>query len=300
MSTICSAIGCLRKYKIVGTSANCSATCRRRRSPSTKRCWILSCEILGTSITCSGNKVSRILKTSNSWFPIYTRASRVCTEDETSTECSALCRCTRACGLTPARRSGRVPQALPRTERRTRCRSKKRQAEFDCYLPAENGENQGQRATDEQQTRPQEQRTDTKQATQTQTRQKIHNTTQHNTTTTYNTHTHTTSQSTQKGLMVLLVLCPVVRVVPPFWPSLFLGLAPSAFGASSPSGRQLPPRYPLRLTIPLRLTASPQNFALFPSSAPNFVRIPLSGGLLVEFVAAGSKPWPTQSARRVS
>ena len=58
--TICSAIGCLRKYKIIGTSANCSAICGRRKSRSIKRCWIRSGD-LGTSITSSGTAVSRCL-----------------------------------------------------------------------------------------------------------------------------------------------------------------------------------------------------------------------------------------------
>ena len=50
------------------------------------------------------------LETSNSSLPFCgTGASRVCKDGETSTECSAVCRCTRPCGLTPARRSGRVP-----------------------------------------------------------------------------------------------------------------------------------------------------------------------------------------------
>ena len=38
---------------IVGTSTNCSAICGSRRSQSTNRCGILSCVILGTSITCT-------------------------------------------------------------------------------------------------------------------------------------------------------------------------------------------------------------------------------------------------------
>ena len=95
---------------MVSTSTKCSAVSVERRSQSTRRCWIVSCEILGTSITCSGKTVSTNLKTSSRSFVICcTGASRVCTEGETSTECSAVCRCTRACGLTPARRSGRVP-----------------------------------------------------------------------------------------------------------------------------------------------------------------------------------------------
>ena len=61
MSTICLAICCWSEArdKTVGTSTNCSVICGRRKSRSTKRCWILSCEILGTSVTCSGNAVSR-------------------------------------------------------------------------------------------------------------------------------------------------------------------------------------------------------------------------------------------------
>ena len=61
MLTICPAVHCWKiKDKTAGTSTTCSTTCGRR---STKRGWMMSSGILGTTITCTtGNCVSRDLK----------------------------------------------------------------------------------------------------------------------------------------------------------------------------------------------------------------------------------------------
>ena len=69
-------------------------------------------ESLGTSITCStsGTNLSRILSTSTTESTVYgTRAWRSGRTGAESTICSTMCRGTRSCGLTPARRSGREP-----------------------------------------------------------------------------------------------------------------------------------------------------------------------------------------------
>ena len=93
MSTICSTF-----RWTVGTSINCSAFCGRRWS--TKRCGILSREILGTSVTCSTDVcVSMSFKISASCSPICgTGISRICTNGQTSTMCSKVCRRTCSCG----------------------------------------------------------------------------------------------------------------------------------------------------------------------------------------------------------
>ena len=85
MLTACSAVRCWSeaKDKMVGTSTNCSAICGSRRSRSTKRGWMMSFEIVGTSITCStGNCVSRDLKKwCTSCSPSCgTGSSRICTK----------------------------------------------------------------------------------------------------------------------------------------------------------------------------------------------------------------------------
>ena len=93
MSTVCST-----KKGTVGTSTNCSASCGSQR---TVRCGMASCEILGTSITCSGTELSKSLSTSTSWSTICgTGASRssIGTGTKDSIICSAVCRWIRSCG----------------------------------------------------------------------------------------------------------------------------------------------------------------------------------------------------------
>ena len=57
MSTICSAVGSLTKYKIVGTSTNSSTSCGSRTKVHGG---MSSTKILGTSITCSAIRKQRI------------------------------------------------------------------------------------------------------------------------------------------------------------------------------------------------------------------------------------------------
>ena len=93
MTTVCST-----KKGNVGTSTNCSASCGSQR---TVRCGMASCEILGTSITCSGTELSKSLSTSTSWSTICgTGASRssIGTGTKDSIICSAVCRWIRSCG----------------------------------------------------------------------------------------------------------------------------------------------------------------------------------------------------------
>ena len=84
------------KVTAVGTSTNCSASCGSKR---TVRCGMASCEILGTSINCSGTELSKSLSTSTSWSTICgTGTSRICTMGARSASCSTVCRWTRSCG----------------------------------------------------------------------------------------------------------------------------------------------------------------------------------------------------------
>ena len=110
MPTVCSASCCWSREgdKTVGTSINCSAICEWRRSRSTKWCWILSCEILGTSMTNStGNCVSRDLKKCSSCSPSCgTGASRICTKRQMASSCSMVCRRTRSCAPRGSPRHG--------------------------------------------------------------------------------------------------------------------------------------------------------------------------------------------------
>ena len=101
---------CLRKCMIVGTSTNCSPSCSSRSGV----CDGMSSKmILGTSITCSatGKSLSKNWRTSTSCSTISgTGASSIGRPGAESTICFTVCRCTRSCGLTPARRSGRDPR----------------------------------------------------------------------------------------------------------------------------------------------------------------------------------------------
>ena len=79
---------------------------------------ILSCEILGTSIACTGTAMSKSLKTSTSWSTSCgTGTSRTCTMGAKSASCSTVCRCTRSCGRGSAKAAAEGPRldlaALP-------------------------------------------------------------------------------------------------------------------------------------------------------------------------------------------
>ena len=93
-----------------GTSTNCSAVCgtgRTRRRGGRERL-----EILGTSISCTGTKRSTIFRKSSNLSTICgTGTSTASNPGATSPNCSTVCRRTRTCCLTPARRSGRDPAA---------------------------------------------------------------------------------------------------------------------------------------------------------------------------------------------
>ena len=79
---------CLRKYRIVGTSTNCSASCGSRTEVRGRMC---STKILGTSITCSATAEKALQSTS---CPTIrgTRASSVGRPGTASTICSTVCR----------------------------------------------------------------------------------------------------------------------------------------------------------------------------------------------------------------
>ena len=90
----------------VGTSTNYSTLCGTR---STERCGTLPCEILGTSITCSGTTLSKSLKTPSSWSSICgTGSSRTYTGTKVSTIWSTVCR---SCGQGSSIGPGRSPAA---------------------------------------------------------------------------------------------------------------------------------------------------------------------------------------------
>ena len=91
------------------TSTSCSTSCHG--SESNARCGMESCEVLGTSITCSatGKSAPKKRRTSTNWATICcTRASKICTMGPSSAGCSTVRRRTRSCGLC---RAGRPPPA---------------------------------------------------------------------------------------------------------------------------------------------------------------------------------------------